>query len=141
MTEEESFLQALDEILKRTDEETQTEEMFELPEKVGDVEVGWEEKEDNGLLMFMFLGLVGACIIIPAMKQDIKKKKKLRNEQMMRDYPDIISKFVMLITAGMTCRGAWGKICADYVRTRDKQKSDRKNQKEHGENKRKRREI
>ncbi len=129
LTEEESFLQALDEILKRTDEETQTEEMFELPEKVGDVEVGWEEKDDNGLLMFMFLGLVGACIIIPAMKQDIKKKKKLRNEQMMRDYPDIISKFVMLITAGMTCRGAWGKICADYVRTRDKKKSDRKNHK------------
>ena len=41
---------------------------------------------------------------------------------MMRDYPDIISKFVMLITAGMTCRAAWGKICGDYQRNKESKK-------------------
>ena len=63
------------------------------------------------------IGIIAAGFMIPAMKQDIKKKQKIRNDQMMRDYPDIISKFVMLITAGMTCRGAWNKICSDYVKS------------------------
>ena len=41
----------------------------------------------------------------------------------MRDYPDIISKFIMLITAGMTCRAAWEKICSDYRRSIEREKS------------------
>ena len=45
---------------------------------------------------------------------------------MMQDYPDIISKFVMLITAGMTCRGAWNKICSDYRKKRERDEEGEK---------------
>ena len=119
VTEEESFMEDLNIILEEKDRSTQTEEMFELPENVDGIELDWGEKEDNKVTLFLLLGIFSAGIILPAMKQDIKKKQKKRNEQMMRDYPDIISKFVMLITAGMTCRAAWGKICSDYIKTKD----------------------
>ena len=69
------------------------------------------------------MGLLAAGIILPALKKDLKDKQKKRTEQMMRDYPDIISKFIMLITAGMTCRAAWEKICSDYRRSIEREKS------------------
>jgi len=120
ITESDIFIEKLKSVLKKTDEETQTEELYELPTDIDGNGIEWKEQEDNTTMLFFLLGVVAAGVIVPAMKQDMKKKKKERTEQMMRDYPDIISKFVMLITAGMTCRAAWGKICSDYARTREK---------------------
>ncbi len=119
VSEEEMLLEALKEKISELDTETQTEEYLVLPDSIEGRSIGWEEEEDNTVRNFLLLGLFAAGIIIPAQKQDIKKKQKKRTEQMMRDYPDIISKFIMLTTAGMTCRGAWDKICRDYLRTKE----------------------
>lgn len=118
VTEEDLFLEELDKSLEDADIATRTENYFELPLKVGDKELSWNEEEDKTPVLFLVLGLIAAGAVLPAMKQDIHKKQKKRVEQMMQDYPDIISKFVMLITAGMTCRGAWNKICSDYQKKR-----------------------
>ena len=114
VTEKDVFLSELNSALEEADKTTRTDSYYELPVKVGDKDLIWEEEEDNTSLMFLFIGLIAAGAVLPAMKQDIRKKQKKRTDQMMQDYPDIISKFVMLITAGMTCRGAWNKICSDY---------------------------
>ena len=127
VTEEDYFLTELDTVLKESDRKTQTDDVFELPEYIDGAELDWEEKENNKVTLFLALGILAAGFILPAMNQDIKKKQKERNEQMMRDYPDIISKFVMLITAGMTCRAAWSKICSDYVKTKENMEKQRKN--------------
>lgn len=116
VTEKDIFLDELNKSLEEADMSTRTENYYELPLKVGDKELSWEEEEDNTSVMFLFIGLIAAGAVLPAMKQDIRKKQKKRTDQMMQDYPDIISKFVMLITAGMTCRGAWNKICSDYLK-------------------------
>ena len=120
-TAEELFREKLAEELKSIDIETQTDAMFKLPNNVDDVEIGWYEEKDNTVRNFFLLGLFAAGIMFPAMKRDVKKKQKERNEQMMKDYPDIISKFIMLITAGMTCRGAWDKICRDYIKAKERE--------------------
>ena len=39
---------------------------------------------------------------------------KLRNNQLLLDYPEIINKFILLINAGMTIKQAWSKIPEDY---------------------------
>ena len=117
ITEKDIFDEELERTLKENDTAKQTDPLFELPDKVSGVDVEWKEKDDNKTGIFLLIGIIAAGFMIPAMKQDIKKKQKIRNDQMMRDYPDIISKFVMLITAGMTCRGAWNKICSDYVKS------------------------
>jgi hypothetical protein len=129
VSEEELFLQTLKKKLSELDTETQTEEYLDLPDSVEGRSIDWEEEEDNTVRNFLLLGLLAAGIIIPAQKQDIKKKQKKRTDQMMRDYPDIISKFIMLTTAGMTCRGAWDKICRDYLRTKDSKGEEDKKEK------------
>lgn len=99
---------------------------FELPLEVENQAVVWEEPADTRPLLFMVLGLIAAIAVIPGLKQDIRKKQKKRTEQMMRDYSDIVSKFTMLLTAGMTCRGAWEKICTDYMRSKKREEEHQK---------------
>ena len=131
LTEEEKLLESLDAKLSEIDSETQTEEMFDLPQELDGVEIKWSEEEDSTSRNFFLLGLLAAVVIFPSMKKDVKKKQKERYDQMMRDYPDIISKFIMLITAGMTCRAAWNKICRDYQASqqRDNERKDRSQKK------------
>ena len=120
VTEEDTFANELERVLEETDKNTQNEDIFRLPDKIDGKTIEWEEKEDDKTGTFFILGIFSAVAVFMACKQDLKKKLKERNEQMMRDYPDVISKFVMLITAGMTCRAAWGKICSDYLKVKEK---------------------
>lgn len=52
-------------------------------------------------------------------KQKRKKAEKERINQMKTDYPQIINKFNLYLSAGMTVRRAWFRIAADYEREKD----------------------
>ena len=47
--------------------------------------------------------------------KDLDKKVKERDEQMLMDYPEVVSKLSLYIGAGMTVRMAWKKITDEYV--------------------------
>ena len=54
-------------------------------------------------------------LIFMAPDRDLDKKIKERDEQMMRDYPELVSKLSLYTGAGMTVRNAWKKICDEYT--------------------------
>ncbi|MBR5968070.1 MAG: hypothetical protein IK001_05670 [Lachnospiraceae bacterium] len=110
-----AFVKKLNELLEREDAESAGSPWFNLPTVVENEKIGWAEKDGNKCLWILLLGLGGIAAVIPAMRSDIVGKEKKREQEMMRDYPDIITKFVLLVTAGMTCRAAWEKICGDYA--------------------------
>ncbi|MCQ2495792.1 MAG: hypothetical protein MJ131_04280 [Lachnospiraceae bacterium] len=135
VTDTERFSAGLAESLKNSDRSEQSNEYFKLPEKVEDWDISWGEKPDDNPLILMVVAIAAAIMMIPAMKQDLKKKQKQRSEQMMKDYSDIISKFTMLLTAGMTCRGAWTKICTDYNQMKERAVSGGKKSKKNKKSK------
>ena len=53
-----------------------------------------------------------------AKDQELKQKTKEREQQMRKDYAQIVSKLVLLMGAGATVRTAWEMIVRDYQRTR-----------------------
>ncbi|MBO4506352.1 MAG: hypothetical protein J5728_08005 [Lachnospiraceae bacterium] len=110
-----AFVRKLNELLKKEDTESADSPWFNLPTAVEGEDIGWSEKDRDKCPWILLLGLGGIAAVIPAMRSDIAGKEKKREQEMMRDYPDIITKFVLLVTAGMTCRGAWEKICGDYA--------------------------
>lgn len=113
-TREERLNTSLESYLGEWAENNPFDEYVELPSQLEGDALKWSEKEDNTVSVIVVLGIIAMCAIIPGLKQDIHKKQKIRREQMLKDYSDIISKFIMLLTAGMTCRAAWSKICSDY---------------------------
>ena len=64
----------------------------------------------------MFLIIIPAAPIIFLLleKNDLKKKAALKNNQLIHDYPELISKLSLLTTAGMSISNAISRIVGNY---------------------------
>lgn len=59
------------------------------------------------------LGAAAACMFSLKEKRDIKKEE-VRRQQMTLDYPEILSRLIIFLGAGMSIRTAWDKIAFEY---------------------------
>lgn len=109
----------LDMAISKLNVETGTSEYMELPDEVDGISVKWTEEKENNLIVFFLLIIASIVGLFIAEDKDLYKKLEERNEQMMEDYSEIVSKLTLLIGAGMTVRGAWRKIALDYKAKRD----------------------
>lgn len=120
LSENEQFCKDVNEALKEADDSTITEERYYLPQSVNGKDVVWKEKiKDNGKIIFLFFLFVGILLFFLKDK-DLKTKLEIRKEEMMIDYPEIVSKMTLLVGAGMTVRTAWKKIVTEYCQRKEK---------------------
>jgi len=115
LSEYEKRVMAVDEAVREANEENPGSNTVSLPVEAGGERLSWREPKDARPLAIALLGLLLAIMVIPRARSSMKDADKKRNEQMERDYPEIISKLILLLTAGMTCSGAWKRICNDYL--------------------------
>lgn len=108
--------QRMDEIVSRSPEETE----ILLPEEVDGIKVVWSEQKKQNALILLLLVVCCSVAVFWGQSNDLDKKIKERSEQMLLDYPEVISKMTLFIGAGMTVRGAWKKVVTDYRRRREK---------------------
>lgn len=98
----------------RSQEMKPGQEKLILPERIGDRQLQWSKKEEYLPEKILALG-IGIAASFPLIgmsrKQETKKKRK---EQLMIEYPDLVSKLALLMGAGMTLFGAWKKIAYEY---------------------------
>lgn len=120
MEEEEMLFQNIQTSLSDALNESVKEEQVILPEEVGGIKVIWQEKKkENTILFFGFV--IGAGIaLFWGQGNDLKQKLRDREEEMILDYPEIISKLTLYIGAGMTVRGAWKKMAIDYGKKKER---------------------
>lgn len=88
---------------------------LQLPTKLGDNTVIWDEKREYITPQILFLELVTLVLLWV-----VSKRKRIQDEQkkiadMEKDYPDIVSQLSLLLGAGMTTRQAWNRMTAQYV--------------------------
>ena len=108
----------LEEGLIESDEVTRTEEYLVLPDQIGGEPVEWDYAEDTRAFGILILGAGCAAMICVSEKQSVKKEEKRRIREMKLDYPQIINKFNLYISAGMTIRRAWFCIAGEYEKKR-----------------------
>ena len=56
------------------------------------------------------LGVVLAFIIVYALYDDIQDKIKKRRDELMMEFPDVLTKLTLLVNTGMPLREAWYKV-------------------------------
>ena len=113
-TGKEKWLDVIQKSVADVEEKTRQEETFSLPETVLGQKVEWRKEKDNkGYLVLLFGFLIG-CVLLWKGRQDEKEKHQKMRGQMLRDYPDIVSKFTLLLGAGMTVKNTWLKIVQGY---------------------------
>lgn len=107
----------IEEILNLSSEEGE----IILPDEVDGITVVWQEQKKQNALILIALVICSSAAIFWGQSNELNRKIIDRKDQMIMDYPEVISKMTLLIGAGMTVRGAWKKIATDYRQRRDKE--------------------
>ena len=119
LSEEEKLSNQIKEAIRSADEQSASEERLPLPGRMGSRSIVWEEKPSgSGISVLVFAGIV-SFLAAAAMGSRLHDKVVQRERQMMLDYPQIISKFVLYLGAGLSVRSTFTKLGDDYLRQRE----------------------
>ena len=114
LTEEEAWKETVENAVAASQEESRQQKMKKLPEEVDGQPVEWQEKLPVPAGGMLALTVLAAVLAYLARDQDLKKQVLERDRQMQRDYARIVSKLVLLMSAGAAVRKAWEMIVKDY---------------------------
>lgn len=106
--------------VKRMEEGTRQEESFSLPEEYDGKRLTWSQKKESRWYYVTLLGIVLCVYLVYREREKTKQKERHRIEELLRDYPGMISKFTMLLSTGTTVRSAWEKIVQNYEQHKEK---------------------
>lgn len=95
------------------------EERLYLPGEIEGESVKWRSTMDGQGLVILFIGSLFAALYLYSEIQNREIREMKRREEMLYDYPQLVSKLVLLLNAGMSMRSAFEKIAADYRQTID----------------------
>lgn len=113
-SKEEKLLDGIRELTAKNQEKRKTEKTFFLPSEIDGNRIFWKKKVEQRGYYVLGLGGVGVVLVIALKKQKAQEAKKMRKEQMLTDYPEIINKFALLFTTGMTTKAVWERIVKNY---------------------------
>lgn len=113
-TGKEELLYKIEKHIREMESETRGEESFRLPEEVDGVALEWQRKSEGQGYYILLAGIVFAVFLLYRKQEESKREKQKKVEELLRDYPGMVSKFSMLISTGMTVRNAWERIAQNY---------------------------
>lgn len=108
------------EAVRKAEEGSRKKESFSLPVELNGMQLQWSKKKAGRWKYLLLIGAVYAVYRVYRSKEKVKQAEKLRRQELLRDYPHMLSKFTMLLGTGITVKQVWDKIVQDY----EKQKTD-----------------
>jgi hypothetical protein len=108
--QEQTIESALQEQIRKIQTKNPQSASLQLPGTYGGKVIVWRKPLDKTFLYFGVL-TIGAVVFLKAgRKRDEQLERLKRLEELERDYAQIVSKFSMLFTAGLSIRNAWERI-------------------------------
>lgn len=86
-----------------------------LPEYWEGRKLVWKESNGHTGVLILGLAAVAAALLGMKKKQDEVLEREAREEQMTMDYPELVSKMILLLGAGLSTRKTFERIAADYT--------------------------
>lgn len=112
--------------IQKQEKSQQESERFVLPGQYAGKELRYRTQKDNRYALIPILGILMA-VLWPARKQsELRKQEKKREQELLLDYAELVSKLMIFIGAGMNVRNAWARITADYEHALGQGKSSRR---------------
>ena len=114
---DEQLKEKIMEACRRLDTRQKTEKELLLPEEVDGKKLSYYRERDTDYTVIPFLGVLLAFLWAAREKMKEQNAKKQREQFLLLDYSEIVSKFMVFISAGMTIRTAWERIVVGYENT------------------------
>lgn len=113
-TPEEQWEQEVLDAIAKHDLETQYGQVFTLPTQIGTVALEWMEEKENYSAGLFVLFLIAGIALFFARDRELHQQIQKRQQELLCDYPAILSKLTLYIGAGLTVRGACHRVVKDY---------------------------
>jgi hypothetical protein len=113
LTEKEKSMKEVKSAIADKDKETKEDGVFTLPKEIEGKKIIFNRLGNMRGLYLLFVSFLVICLLIAREKEGKKEAEKKRKEELILAYPDIISKFSMLILTGMSVSNIWRKIVND----------------------------
>jgi len=94
----------------------------DLPNELGGEKLKFLRESNNTELIIMLIGTVIAVLIWFKQKEDLAEQMKKRNEELQRDYSEIVLRIALLQEAGISIYNAWEKLVQSYEKRGDKKR-------------------
>ncbi|MCI9610976.1 MAG: hypothetical protein HFH33_02905 [Eubacterium sp.] len=104
----------LKEYFEQEQEESKNSEYLRLPAQLSGRQLKWSQKEDHTYQIILMLGFAAAAAVYIQEAMREQRKEQARKEQLLKQYPDMVSKISLLLGAGMTLSSAWERIVLNY---------------------------
>ncbi len=115
----EAMMVQLQQAVDQADQESKTKQILTLPNQIGEEAVQWITPSQHMGEQLMMLGVLAGLGMYVGERQEKKQKRAREREQLLLDYPQIISSLSLLISAGISTKGAWKRIANQYLTHRD----------------------
>ena len=103
-------------------------ERYLLPKKIGDSDIKWYESGENKAPYIAVLILILGIFYIWAGKRKEEEKNKKRTDDLKKEYPELISRIILLLYSGATMRNALFYIGDSYRKSMADMKDRKKNE-------------
>lgn len=100
--------------IRRREEAGITEEALTLPGEYEGKALRYRSAEESGYGVILLLGVILAALCYGKEQADEREREKNRERELLLDYPELLSKLMVLMGAGLTVRGAWERMVKDY---------------------------
>lgn len=99
-------------------------EQLLLPAVVDGKSLTWKIPEQKPAKILLLLTALSSLLLVWRGRQEEEKRKQIRKEQLLRDYPELLSKLILLLGAGISTRKAMERIADDYERRRERRQTE-----------------
>lgn len=87
---------------------------YTLPSEAGGLSLTWKERAEDLSGSVLILGITACVLAWYVMDSRLHERTRVRSRQLAIDYPQLTSKFVLYMGAGMSVRNVFYKCAADY---------------------------
>ena len=114
MSADESLIKRFKEYISVADKKSVGESGFYLPESFEGKKLVYHLEDGMNFHLIWIMGIIVAILLYLREKNNDRQKLEKKKRELLKDYPDIVSKLIVFIGAGLSVRQSWEGIVKDY---------------------------
>ena len=114
MSADEGLIKRFKDYLSVADKKSVGESGFYLPESFEGKKLVYHLEDGMNFHLIWIMGIIVAILLYLREKNNDRQKLEKKKRELLKDYPDIVSKLIVFIGAGLSVRQSWEGIVKDY---------------------------
>lgn len=116
VSSKEKLLSELSDYFQTEQENSKNRPYIRMPGQIDGKVLKWSQEKENLYRIILMLGIIAAAFVYAQQAVRDQQKEQKRKDDLLRQYPDMVSKLSLLLGAGMTFSAAWERIILNYQR-------------------------